>query len=174
MNFKKYRLCMIFLAVLCFLFNSISIAYSEQNKTVQIIDENSIIFNTYEEETFNLINNIRKENGLPELKQNAKLQALAKLKAEDIINNEYFSHTSPTYGTPFEMMSSYGLDYKAAGENLAGNITPEKAVEAWMNSDSHRANILDNNFEYMAICIVDSEIYGKVFVQMFIKLTGID
>ena len=169
MNFKKYRLCMIFLAVLCFLFNSISIAYSEQNKTVQIIDENSIILNTYEEETFNLINNIRKGNGLPALRQSAKLQALAKLKAEDIINNEYFSHTSPTYGTPFEMMSLYGLDYKTAGENLAGNINPEKAVEAWMNSDSHRANILDDNFEYMAICVVDSEIYGKVFVQMFIQ-----
>ena len=169
MNFKKYRLCMIFLAVLCFLFNSISIAYSEQNKTVQLIDENSIVLNTYEEETFNLINNIRKGNGLPALRQSAKLQALAKLKAEDIINNEYFSHTSPTYGTPFEMMSLYGLDYKTAGENLPGNINPEKAVEAWMNSDSHRANILDDNFEYMAICVVDSEIYGKVFVQMFIQ-----
>ena len=121
-----------------------------------------------EQETLNLINEYRKQNGLNELKTFSKLQDVAKLKAYDIVNNEYFAHTSSNLGTPFEMLESNNIEYVIAGENLAGNISPKRAVEAWINSISHRENILEDKFEYSGICVIDSPIYGKVFVQLFV------
>lgn len=170
MNLKKYRLCMILLAITLISFNTISLAYVEKNQTLTENINTQIYLNNDEFEVLNLINKIRKENGLSELKINMELQNIAERKAIDIVTNEYFSHTSPTYGSPFDMMKTYNIKYKIAGENLAGNITSEKAVEAWMNSKLHKDNILDNRFEYTAICVVNSEIYGKVFVQMFLGI----
>lgn len=121
-----------------------------------------------EEETLRLINEYRKENGLKELKAVSKLQEVAKLKANDLVQNEYFSHTSEVLGTPFEMLEDNGIDYIKAGENLAGNKNPERAVNAWINSPSHRDNILKAEYEYTGICVIDSPMYGKVFVQLFI------
>ena len=57
--------------------------------------------------------------------------------------------------------------YKVAGENLAGNETGPKAVNAWMNSQAHKSNILDSDYEYTGICVVESPIYGRVYVQLF-------
>ena len=71
-------------------------------------------------------------------------------------------------GTPFEMMKSFGITYKAAGENIAGNSTLTGAVNAWMNSSGHRANILNSSFNYTGIGVVSSNKYGKIYVQMFI------
>ena len=82
----------------------------------------------------------------------------------------YFSHNSPILGTPFELMDKTGIYYNFAGENLAGNISPEKAVEAWINSPAHRENILDKEYTYTGIAVMDSSVYGKVFVQMFIGI----
>ena len=118
-------------------------------------------------ELLKLINEQRKQNGLSELKFDVELQKVAKIKAEDLVNNNYFSHNSPTYGSPFEMMKSFGITYKAAGENIAGNPTLPGAVTAWMNSEGHRANILSNAYNYTGIGIVESQKYGKVLVQMF-------
>ena len=121
-----------------------------------------------EQETLDLINKYREEMGRDELKPLAELQDVAKLKAEDIVENEYFSHTSPNLGTPFEMLKANGIDYNIAGENLDGNISPEKAVEAWINSPTHKENILEGKFQYTGISVVESPVYGKVFVQLFI------
>ena len=115
-----------------------------------------------------LINAERTKNGLSELKFNEELLKLARLKAKDLVDNNYFSHTSPTYGSPFDMMKTYGITYKTAGENIAGNPSLQGAVTAWMNSEGHRANILSNAYNYTGIGIVDSPKYGKVMVQMFI------
>lgn len=123
-----------------------------------------------EQRTLDLINEYRKENGLAELKTYDKLQEVAKLKAEDLVNNEYFSHNSETLGTPFEMLKSNKLDYKIAGENLAGNTTPERAFDSWINSPSHRDNILEGDYEYTAIYIVQSPMYGEIYVQLFIGM----
>lgn len=119
-------------------------------------------------ELLKLINAERIKNGLSELKFDAELQKVAKIKAKDLVDNNYFSHNSPTYGSPFEMMKSFGITYKAAGENIAGNPTLEGAVTAWMNSEGHRANILSNAYNYTGIGVVESQKYGKVMVQMFI------
>lgn len=121
-----------------------------------------------EQELLNLINEQRKAYGLSALKMDVELQKVAKLKAQDLVKNNYFSHNSPTYGSPFDMMKSFGITYKAAGENIAGNSTLKGAVTAWMNSQGHRDNILSNAYNYTGIGVVDSPIYGKVMVQMFI------
>lgn len=119
-------------------------------------------------ELLKLINAERTKKGLPELKFDPELQKVAKIKAQDLVNNNYFSHNSPTYGSPFDMMKSFGITYKAAGENIAGNPTLEGAVKAWMNSEGHKANILSNAYNYTGIGVVSSQKYGKVMVQMFI------
>lgn len=119
-------------------------------------------------ELLKLINVERKKNGLTELKFDAELQRVARIKAQDLVDNNYFSHNSPTYGSPFEMIKSFGITYKAAGENIAGNSTLQGAVTAWMNSEGHKANILSNAYNYTGIGVVSSPKYGKVMVQMFI------
>ena len=120
-----------------------------------------------EQEVFNLINEKRKANGLSLLVMDDELQNVARVKAKDMVDNNYFSHNSPTYGTPFEMIKSFGITYKAAGENIAGNSSNIGAVNAWMNSEGHRANILSNNYNYTGVAVVNSPVYGKVYVQMF-------
>ncbi len=123
---------------------------------------------TEEIELLRLINAERKKNDLGELKFDEELLKVARVKAKDLVDNNYFSHNSPVYGSPFEMMKSFGITYKAAGENIAGNSTLQGAVTAWMNSEGHKANILSNAYNYTGIGIVESPKYGKVMVQMFI------
>lgn len=119
-------------------------------------------------EVFNLINQQRANNGLPALKIDAEVQRVARIKAQDLVENNYFAHNSPVYGTPFEMLKSFGISYKSAGENIAGNSSNSAAVTAWMNSSGHRANILNNSYNYTGIGVVSSPKYGKMYVQMFI------
>ena len=89
-----------------------------------------------------LINNARVENGLPKLQIFDLLNSTAQAKATDMVKNNYFSHTSPTYGGPFQMMQNAGITYKVAGENIAGNSSVENAVKSWLASDEHKLNIL--------------------------------
>ena len=119
-------------------------------------------------EIFNLINTQRTNNGLSALKIDSEVQNVARIKAKDMVNNNYFSHTSPTYGSPFDMLKNFGISYKSAGENIAGNSSNQAAVTAWMNSSGHKANILNSNFNYTGIGVVESKTYGKIYVQMFI------
>ena len=78
----------------------------------------------------------------------------------------YFSHTSPTYGSPFDMMKAYGVSYKAAGENIAmGQRSPQEVVQAWMNSQGHRENIMNPNFTHIGVGHVTT---GNYWTQMFI------
>ena len=119
-------------------------------------------------ETFNLINNQRAQNGLTALKIDPEVQRVARIKAQDMVNNNYFSHTSPTYGSPFDMLKSFGISYRSAGENIAGNSNNSAAVTAWMNSSGHRANILNSSYNYTGLGVVEGSKYGKIYVQMFI------
>lgn len=124
--------------------------------------------NSDEKEVFNLINQQRTNNGLSALKVDSEVQRVARIKAEDMVTNNYFSHTSPTYGSPFDMLKSFKISYKTAGENIAANSSNSGAVNAWMNSSGHKANILNSSFNYTGIGVVNSSKYGKIFVQMFI------
>ncbi len=129
---------------------------------------NASTMNSNEEEVLKLINEQRKKNGLSDLKVDNEVQRVARIKAQDMVDKNYFSHTSPTYGSPFDMLKSFKVTYKTAGENIAGNSTNAGAVNAWMNSPGHKANILNSSFNYTGIGVVSSSTYGKVYVQMFI------
>lgn len=121
-----------------------------------------------EKEVFNLINKQRTNNGLKALTIDSEVQRVARIKAQDMVDNNYFSHTSPTYGSPFDMLKSFKISYKTAGENIAGNSSNSAAVNAWMNSSGHKANILNSGFNYTGIGVVSSPKYGKMYVQIFI------
>jgi len=139
-------------------------------ETKKRVDADAAYLSEEEQEVLDLINEYREKNNLPKLQPFSELQKVSKIKAEDIVDNNYFSHVSPRLGTPFEMLVDNNIEYTKAGENLAGNETPEKAVEAWINSKSHRDNILDSDFEYTGISVIESPVYGKVFVQTFIGI----
>ena len=124
--------------------------------------------NNDEKEVFNLINKQRTNNGLQTLKVDSETQRVARIKAEDMVKNNYFSHNSPIYGSPFDMLKSFKVSYKTAGENIAANSSNSGAVNSWMNSSGHKANILNKNFNYTGIGVVSSAKYGKIFVQIFI------
>ena len=120
----------------------------------------------YEKEVIRLVNEIRAENGLRELNYNWELCRVARYKSQDMKDNRYFSHTSPIYGSPFQMMKSFGITYRTAGENIArGQATPSAVVNAWMNSPGHRANILNASFTEIGVGYVAS---GNYWTQMFI------
>ncbi|MEC0171966.1 CAP domain-containing protein [Paenibacillus graminis] len=99
-----------------------------------------------------LVNKERAAAGLSPVSALASLNKVAAAKATDMRANNYFSHTSPTYGSPFDMMSAFGVTYQYAGENIAmGQRTPQEVMTAWMNSAGHRANILSANFNYIGV-----------------------
>lgn len=122
-----------------------------------------------EKQLLNLINAERAKKNLSPLVADPELMKVARIKAEDMTKNNYFSHYSPTYGSPFDMMRQFGVSFRAAAENIAGNSTIEGAVNAWMKSEGHRNNIMNANYNYAGIGITKSSKYGYVFVQMFIR-----
>lgn len=132
--------------------------------------ESKTIGDQSEELVLKLINKARNEAGLSSLKMGSTLLKIARLKAADMVSKSYFSHTSPTYGSPFDMMRSYSINYISAGENIAGNPSLEDAVKAWLNSPTHRENILSNKFNYVGIGIDKSPIYGNIIVAMFAEV----
>jgi uncharacterized YkwD family protein len=120
----------------------------------------------FAQQVIDLTNKERANNGLPALKADAELSSVAEKKSQDMEQNDYFSHTSPTYGSPFDMMRDFGVDYSTAGENIAqGQQTPEEVVDAWMNSPGHRANILSEKFTHIGVGFEEA---GNHWTQMFI------
>ena len=120
-----------------------------------------------EAEVVRLVNVERANAGLPALKSDWELARVAQHKSQDMKDKNYFDHTSPTYGTPFNMMKNYGITYKSAGENIAkGQKTAAEVVKAWMNSEGHRANILNKNYTHIGVGYVSN---GNYWTQMFIQ-----
>jgi len=114
-----------------------------------------------------LVNEERAKQGLPALQVDMRLVVLARRKAQDMVDKNYFSHQSPTYGSPFDMMKAAGITYRTAGENLAGASTVERAHTALMNSEGHRRNILSPAFDHIGIGIIEGGPYGLMICQMF-------
>ncbi|PLS02442.1 CAP domain-containing protein [Neobacillus cucumis] len=128
--------------------------------------QTSSTLSAFEQKVVDLTNQERAKNGLPALKADTTLSKMAHEKARDMSANNYFSHTSPTYGSPFDMMKKFGITYSYAGENIAmGQQTPQEVVNAWMNSEGHRKNILSPNFNYIGVGYVAQ---GNYWVQDFI------
>ena len=121
---------------------------------------------SYEQEVIRLVNEIREQNGLKALTYDWELGRVARYKSQDMKDNRYFSHTSPVYGSPFDMIKNFGITYRSAGENIAkGQTTPQAVVNAWMNSSGHRANILNPSFTRIGVGYVAD---GNYWTQMFI------
>lgn len=120
----------------------------------------------YEQEVVRLVNAERAAYGLPALSIRADLCQYARVKSQDMHDSGYFSHTSPNYGSPFDMMKSFGITYSHAGENIAmGYSTPEAVVSAWMNSEGHRANILSASYTELGVGYVAD---GGYWTQWFV------
>ncbi len=131
---------------------------------------NSNAIKTMENEVVRLVNIQRSKVGLPALKVNLQLSKVARLKAEDMKNRNYFSHTSPTYGSPFNMMKRFGVSYSAAGENIAqGQRTAAAVMISWMNSPGHRQNILNKNYNQIGVGVAKGSNGSIYWVQQFIK-----
>ena len=138
--------------------------YPGQRINIPSISESVL---AYESEVVRLVNEIRIQHGLKPLSQDWQLSRVARYKSQDMKDLGYFSHTSPTYGSPFEMMKSFGITYRTAGENIAkGYSTPEAVVKAWMNSPGHRANILNSSYTHLGVGYVAQ---GSYWTQMFIS-----
>lgn len=119
---------------------------------------------TFVQQVVALVNAERAKAGLGAVAPLESLNKVAAAKATDMRVNNYFSHTSPTYGSPFDMMAAFGVTYQYAGENIAmGQKTPQEVMTAWMNSAGHRANILNANFNY-----IGAGFDGGYWVQEFI------
>jgi len=125
---------------------------------------------TLENEVIRLTNIERTKRGLGALKANWQLSRVARYKSQDMINKNYFAHQSPTYGSPFDMMESFGLRFASAGENIAmGQKTPQEVVNAWMNSPGHKGNILSTSFTEIGVGLARDK-YGRYYwTQMFLR-----
>ncbi|GEN89472.1 CAP domain-containing protein [Oceanobacillus sp. FSL W8-0428] len=120
----------------------------------------------FEQEVVDLTNQEREKQGLAPLELDSELSKVARAKSKDMQANNYFDHNSPNYGSPFDMMQSFGIDYNTAGENIAqGQQSPEEVVDAWMNSEGHRENIMNGDFTHIGIGYVED---GNYWTQMFI------
>jgi len=121
-----------------------------------------------EQQMLNSVNGERSRNGLAPLQADLQLTRLARMKSQDMISRNYFSHQSPTYGSPFDLLATNGVSYKTAGENIAGNGSVSGAHTSLMNSSGHRANILKSAYTHVGIGIVRGGNYGMMFTQLFI------
>ncbi|SES09716.1 CAP domain-containing protein [Psychrobacillus sp. OK032] len=130
----------------------------ENNEAVQV---SSVI-----QQVVNLTNQERAKAGLKALQIDTKLTQSAQAKSQDMKNKNYFSHTSPTYGSPFDQMKSFGVTYKSAAENIAmGQRSAAEVMDAWMKSPGHKANIMNPSLTHIGVGLSDSGFY---WTQQFI------
>ncbi|MGE7665227.1 CAP domain-containing protein [Ureibacillus composti] len=121
----------------------------------------------FEQQVVDLTNAERTKAGLKPLEIYAPLMKVAEAKSADMSKNNYFSHTSPTYGSPFDQIKAAGISYKSAGENIAqGQKTPAEVVQAWMDSPGHRQNIMNANYTHIGVGYVEN---GNYWTQQFIQ-----
>jgi uncharacterized YkwD family protein/spore coat assembly protein SafA len=122
-----------------------------------------------ETEVLTLVNQERQKAGLKPLEMDWELQRVARMKSQDMAQKNYFSHTSPTYGSPFDMMKQFGISFRTAGENIAtGQRTAQEVMDSWMKSQGHRENILKSDFTHIGVGYYRGGSYGTMWTQMFI------
>ncbi|MFK2827097.1 S-layer homology domain-containing protein [Bacillus sp. B190/17] len=132
-------------------------------KPIYSIDPNFAV-NSTEYEIWKIVNQERAKHGAAPLKLAVDVSFVARTKSKDMHDNEYFNHTSPIFGSPYQMMNSFGLTYTWAGENIAANQwDAEHVMESWMNSPGHRSNILNPSYTEIGIGA-----YNRYYTQMFL------
>ena len=166
--------------------NTIKIEYEAPNNTPVVteeqklpVDDNLItgsdteqedIFDPeeYVSEVVNLVNKERANVGLPELKEDKRLDAVAQGHSEDMAENNFFDHTNLQGKSPFDRLRDNNIRFMAAGENIAwGHTSPEEVVEGWMESKGHRENILSENFGKIGVGIAESSYNTFYWTQVF-------
>lgn len=121
-----------------------------------------------EMEVINLVNIERQKEGLAPLNPSSALSNVARKKSEDMAVNNYFSHTSPTYGSSSNMMRTFGINSSYSGENIAkGQLSAQSVVRGWMNSSGHRDNIMNPNFKTIGVGYYQSSNGTNLWTQMF-------
>lgn len=120
-----------------------------------------------ESELWQLVNTERAKNGLKPLAPLAELTNLARLKSQDMIENNYFAHISPTYGSFGQMVYQAGIPFYSVGENIAKGRNALHAFYLFMGSPGHKANMLNPNFTHLGIGILQDQ-YGVAVTQLFI------
>jgi len=147
-------------------FKNPSLIYPGQKVTIPNFDASKNV----ESQVIQLTNQERAKHGLKPLAQDWELSRVARYKSMDMKDKNYFSHTSPTYGSPFTMMKNFGISYRAAAENIAaGQTTAQEVVNAWMNSPGHRANILSGNYTHIGVGYAAGGSQRHYWTQMFIS-----
>ena len=143
---------------------------STLNKPSTTPEQNpSTDFSSYQQQVLDLVNDERTKRGISALTLDSSLSSVATKKSQDMVNKNYFDHTSPTYGSPFDMMKQFRVSYRTAGENIAkGQKTPKEVVTSWMNSEGHRKNILNPNFTNLGVGIAKDSKGTTYWTQMFI------
>ncbi|MGP4071757.1 CAP domain-containing protein [Piscibacillus sp. B03] len=139
-----------------------------QGDEVDGTDRDADHVHEFERRVHELVNEERAKHDLEPLEFSVDVSHVARAKSQDMADNDYFSHESPTYGSPFDMMQEFGLRYMAAGENIAmGQRSPEQVMDGWMNSEGHRKNILQDSFTHIGVGFIkDNGTY--YWTQMFI------
>ncbi|GAX88538.1 CAP domain-containing protein [Effusibacillus lacus] len=124
---------------------------------------------SFERRVLELTNQARAANGLKPLRYNWEVTRVARHKSEDMRDRGYFSHQSPTYGSPFDMLRAYGVSFRGAGENIAaGQPTPEEVVKNWLNSPGHRRNIMNPSFTELGCGVALGGNMRVYYTQMFV------
>ncbi|RHW41536.1 LysM peptidoglycan-binding domain-containing protein [Neobacillus notoginsengisoli] len=146
-------------------FKNPNLIYPGQKVTIPSIGEKSV-----EQQVISLTNQERAKHGLKPLTHDWELSRVARYKSMDMRDKSYFSHTSPTYGSPFTMMKNFGIAYRSAGENIAaGQTSAAEVVRAWMNSPGHRANILNQGYTRIGVGYAAGGSQRHYWTQMFIS-----
>ncbi len=146
--------------------NNPDLIYVGQKINIPSIDDVKAL----EQQVVELVNKQRAAYGLTLLTSNWELCRVARYKSQDMIDKGYFDHTSPTYGSPFRMMESFGIRFSAAGENIAyGQRTPQAVMNDWMNSPGHRSNILSPSYNQIGVGVAKAANGTFYWTQMFIK-----
>lgn len=168
-NFKAKLLHADFLAVYVLIFFVFSLSF----RTISKINPDILGFATdiQTDKLLVLTNQKRVENGLGPLQIDNRLSNAASQKAADMFTNNYWAHNSPAGKTPWDFINSSGYVYTVAGENLAKNFADSSGVvEAWMNSPTHKENILRSEYSDVGFAVVNGTLNGEettLVVQMF-------
>lgn len=130
-------------------FKDPNMIYPGDKVSVPLVD---VATKSLEQQVLELTNKERAKAGLKPLTMNWEVSRVARIKSEEMRDRNYFSHTSPAYGSPFEMLKKFGINYRSAGENIAkGQTTAQAVMNSWMASEGHRKNILNPNFTQLGV-----------------------
>lgn len=164
-----YTILVLFLAGCVVIPLEFDLSETEKVKIVLPSSVEPVDLSTYEQSLLDKVNAARAEVGVEPLHYDPSVAKVAQLKAQDLLTSNYFDHVSPTYGGPSDMLTQFGIKWRASGENIAaGQRSVEEVHEGWMNSPGHYENIVSPLFTHIGFGFTEGGgDYGTYWVQMF-------